>query len=118
MATKMATAIRNCSETIAFSSAVLAPSINDPITLIPTKDNAVKIAICPRKRPNDSNLISNGVLGVYTSDRPDAMSPNLVDIPVLTTTPKPRPDETTVPINTIFVISCKMEFSEQGSISL
>ncbi len=98
IATKITTAIRNCSDKISLSIGPVAPP-NKAITMLNnTNTIAVITAIMPRNRPSEANLISNGVLGVSTCDKPDAISPSLVCIPVLITTPLARPDETTVPI--------------------
>ena len=105
IATNMTTAIMNCSAIISFNSVPVTPFNMARIIVDPTITIAEIIAIIARYLPNEPNLISRGVFGVSTSLKPVAISPTLVSMPVLITTPNPRPEDTTVPMNAIFVIS-------------
>ena len=102
IATKMATAIRNCSATTCFNSSIVADSANAMVTCIKSSEAAAITAMIPRNFPRDSNLISKGVFGLSTSLIPAAMSPSCVFIPMRTITPRPRPLATTVPMNAMF----------------
>ncbi len=105
IATNITTAIMNWSAITCFNSSPETPSTIANKILNPTIVTAEIIAIIARYLPNEPSLISRGVLGVSTSLRPVAISPTMVLIPVFTTIPNPLPDETTVPIKAIFIMS-------------
>ena len=112
IATKIAIAVMNC---------VIATSRNgsDPpqarTSLIDTNKTATIRAMKPRNLPRDSSFSSNGVFGVFASEISLAIRPNWVFIPVSTTRPTARPEDTVVPMYIMFRLSARSALTSIGS---
>ena len=95
IATKIAIATRNWNFASFHKS---PPSTYSRINPIETINAATIRAMKPRNLPKDSNLCSNGVLGVSASAMSLAIFPSSVFIPVAVTIPTALPVEIVVPM--------------------
>ena len=100
MATKMAMATMNCWTTTSFKSMLGLPYETNKFS--ETSKTATMSAMKPRNLPRLSSLSSRGVFGVWASAILLAILPSSVCMPVATTKPNPRPEETVVPMKAMF----------------